>query len=99
MAYKKIRHIGQELKAHSPFTIFGAVTGIVFMLIFKGLGEVGAHTLFAVFHPLHVVLSAMVTASLFDLHRKAKNFILILVIGYVGSVGIATLSDCIVPYL
>lgn len=98
MAFEKMRHIGRELKAHSPFTIFGALTGIIFMLIFRSIGEVGAHTLFAIFHPLHVVLSAMVTAALFQLHRKAKNFILILVIGYLGSIGIATLSDSIIPY-
>ncbi len=98
MAFEKMRLIGRELKAHAPFTFCGAVTGIAFMLIFKGLGEIGAQTLFSIFHPLHVVLSAMVTASLFQLHRKAKNFILILVIGYVGSIGIATLSDCIIPY-
>jgi hypothetical protein len=98
MAFEKMRLIGHELKAHAPFTFFGAVTGIAFMLIFKGFGEIGAQTLFGIFHPLHVVLSAMVTAALFQLHRKAKNFILILVIGYVGSIGIATLSDCIIPY-
>lgn len=98
MAFEKTRLIGRELKAHSPFTVFGALTGIAFMLIFRGLGEVGAHTLFSIFHPLHVALSAMVTAALFQLHRKARNLILILVIGYVGSVGIATLSDCIIPY-
>ena len=99
MTFEKMRLIGRELKEHSPFTLFGAITGIVFMLIFKGLGEVGAHTLFSIFHPLHVVLSAMVTAALFELHRKARNFILILVIGYVGSIGIATLSDCLIPYM
>jgi len=99
MAFEKVRLIGQELKAHAPFTFFGAITGIAFMLIFKELGEIGAQTLFTIFHPLHVVLSAMVTAALFQLHRKAKNFFLILVIGYVGSVGIATLSDCIIPYI
>jgi len=41
----------------------------------------------------------MVTASLFAIHRKVKNFLLVLVVGYVGSIGIATLSDSIVPYL
>jgi len=41
----------------------------------------------------------MVTASLFAIHRKAKSFLLILVIGYVGSIGIATLSDSVIPYL
>jgi len=41
----------------------------------------------------------MVTASLFRIHEKKKNILLIIVIGYVGSIGIATLSDSIVPYI
>jgi len=96
---EKLLHIGAELKGHAPFTAFGAVTGIVFMLIFRNIGKAHAGVLFSIFHPGHVILSAMVTASLFSIHRQAKNFLLILVIGYVGSIGIATLSDSIVPYL
>ena len=41
----------------------------------------------------------MVTASLFSIHRSRRNFLLILVVGYFGSIGIATLSDCVVPYI
>ena len=41
----------------------------------------------------------MVTASMFEIHKKAKNFLLVLVIGYFGSIGIATLSDSVVPYI
>lgn len=98
MAYEKLRLIACQLKEHSPFTVFGALTGIVFMLLFRRLGVTGGHILFSIFHPLHVVLSAMVTAALFQLHRKAGNFLLILVIGYVGSVGIATISDSVIPF-
>lgn len=93
-----LKRIGAELRAHSPFTIFGAATGIAFMLLFKDISKDNAERLFTVFHPLHVVLSAMVTAALFEIHRKASNFLLICVIGYVGSIGVATLSDCILPY-
>jgi len=99
MEFEKLRLIGHELKEHSPFTFFGALTGILFMLIFRRWGEEGSHTLFAIFHPLHVALSAMVTAALFQLHRKARNFLLIFVIGYVGSVGVATISDCVIPFI
>ena len=95
---KKLKLIGSELKNHSPFTLIGAISGILFMLAgekwFKGQAE----NLFSVFHPLHVVLSAMVTAALFEIHRKAKNFFIILAVGVVGSIGVATLSDCILPY-
>ncbi len=98
MTLEKIRHIGAELKGHAPFTIVGALAGIFFMLIFRDMSNSHASTLFSIFHPSHVVLSAMVTASMFGLHRKARNFVLILVVGYIGSIGIATLSDSIIPY-
>ena len=96
---EKLKHIGAELKGHAPFTLFGAAAGLAFMVIFMQVGQSVAKNFFEVFHPLHVLLSAMATASMFAIHRKAKNFILILVIGYVGSIGIATLSDSIVPYI
>ncbi|MBN1816964.1 MAG: hypothetical protein JW828_06360 [Sedimentisphaerales bacterium] len=94
----KIKQIGREMRIHAPFTVLGAVTGIFFMLVFGYLYQGHTPVLFSIFHPLHVVLSAMVTASLFKLHRKAKDFIRILLIGYFGSVGVATLSDCIIPF-
>jgi len=97
--WDRFKHIGLELKAHSPFTLLGAALGIGFMLLFKDISKENALRLFAVFHPLHVVLSAMVTAALFKLHRKASSFLVILAIGYVGSIGIATLSDSLLPYV
>ena len=95
---EKTKQIFHELKVHSPFTLIGAVTGILLMLLGQRFLAGHEQKLFAVFHPLHVVLSAMVTAALFEIHRKAKNFLLILVIGIVGSIGVATLSDCILPF-
>ena len=64
MMLEKIRHIGAELKGHAPFTALGALAGIFFMLIFKDMSKPHASTLFSIFHPGHVVLSAMVTAYL-----------------------------------
>lgn len=95
---EKLKHIAAELKGHAPFTCLGALAGIFFMMLFKALGRPSAATLFDIFHPGHVLLSAMVTASIFSLHRKTKNIVLILVVGYVGSIGIATLSDSVIPY-
>jgi len=97
--------ITQELKHHIPFTIFGALTGIVLMVIFRDMPYRKAYELFYVFHPLHVLLSALVTASLFQLHTCPKgkgkrcNLPLLIAIGFVGSIGIATLSDSLIPYL
>lgn len=96
---EKAKHILAELKGHAPFTFFGALLGIIFMLLFRSVGGIGSHTLFAVFHPSHVVLSAMVTASMFKLHAAKRRFVLVLVVGYFGSVGIATLSDIVIPHI
>lgn len=96
---EKARHIFAELRGHVRFTLLGALLGIFFMLFFRRVSSVGSHTLFAVFHPAHVVLSAMVTASMFRLHAAKKRLVLVLLVGYFGSVGIATLSDIIIPHI
>ena len=95
---KRFKHIWDEMICHLPFTAGGAVIGILFMLIFRNMGQETGNILFNIFHPAHVVLSAMVTSSLFLLHTKKKNFLIILLVGYFGAVGIATLSDCIIPF-
>lgn len=87
-----------ELKTHAPFTLFGALTGIVCMLVFMNLDHDTSEKVFYVFHPMHVVLSALVTASLFVLHSKKRNLLIVLVIGIFGSIGISTLSDSLIPY-
>ena len=98
------KEISEELRKHAPFTVFGAASGIILMIVFSRLPYRFAHNIFYVFHPVHVVLSALVTASMYELHKcgrlRAKcNLALLLMIGYVGSVGIATLSDSLIPYL
>jgi hypothetical protein len=97
-AKAKMQHIFYELKAHAPFTLLGAALGIAFMLIFRNATQKGLWGLFAFFHPTHVTLSAMVTASMFKLRSKRTHIITILLIGYFGSVGVATLSDIIIPH-
>jgi len=96
---EKIKNIAVELKRHAPFTLFGALTGIVLMLLFKNIEHQTSEGLFYVFHPAHVVLSAMVTASMFKLYARKTNFLVVLVIGYIGSIGIATVSDSLIPYV
>ena len=94
----RIGAILRELRQHAPFTLFGAVTGIVCMLAFRNAGTEVSHKLFMVFHPGHVVLSAIVTASLFRIYEKKASLLKVLVIGYFGSVGVATLSDSVLPF-
>jgi len=92
--------IQSELKAHVPFTSFGALSGMIILLltISTSLNQSFAATVFWSLHPAHVFLSALVTAGIFRLHGK-KSIWTVMIIGYVGSVGIATLSDSLIPYL
>ncbi len=101
---EKFSQISKELKTHAPFTIFGAITGIILIAFFQNLPEHISFNIFYVLHPLHVVLSALVTASMYEFHKcgghsKKCNIWTLLVIGYIGSVGIATISDSIIPYI
>ncbi len=96
---KKLAIIIRELESHAPFTLFGASTGILCMLLFKNLEHEISHRMFYIFHPAHVVLSAMVTAAIFQRHTKRARFIVVLLVGFVGSIGIATLSDSLIPHI
>jgi hypothetical protein len=92
--------VGRELKAHAPFTMLGTLTGaaIMVVLVIAHVPRSYSASLFWGFHPLHVLLSAWVTAGMYRLHGRAGLWTTI-VVGYVGSIGIATLSDCIIPYV
>lgn len=94
------KRIAEELKEHAPFTALGAVSGIIIMVIVV-LGNVPPHisqTAFYVAHPLHVMLSALVTTAMYIRYRKSKIWVAVL-IGWTGSIGVATISDAMIPYL
>jgi len=92
--------IATELRIHAPFTAFGTFTGIVIMagIVHLRLSREVSAGLFWTFHPLHVLLSAFVTAAMFRLHGN-RGLWRTLWVGYIGSVGIATLSDSLIPYV
>ena len=98
------KQIFMELRSHAPFTTFGAITGIVILTLIvltDSLSKVSevSSVIFYILHPTHIVLSAIVTTALYKLHSKKFNLIGGILIGFVGSIGIATLSDSIIPYL
>jgi len=95
-----LRQIANELKDHAPFTAFGAITGIAIMAVIV-LGNVHAsisQTIFYTLHPLHIVLSAFTTTAMYRKNTASKIWTVIL-IGYSGAIGIATISDAVIPYL
>jgi len=95
-----LENTAKELKEHVPFTVLGTLTGIAVMLVilYARAPSSVSQSLFRVFHPAHVLLSAAATAGMYRLYGKGSLTATILV-GYVGAIGIATLSDCIMPYV
>jgi len=95
-----LRRIASELRHHTPFTALGAVSGIIIMVIivFTNVPSQASQAAFHTLHPLHVVLSALTTTAMYRKYSNGKIWVAVL-IGYCGSIGIATLSDAIIPYL
>ena len=92
----------RELKNHAPFTLLGAITGILIMVFFQNIPHKISLNIFYVLHPIHVALSALVTTSMYKLHKCGEvrcNLPFLLIIGFTGSIGIATISDSLIPYL
>lgn len=91
-----------ELQTHWPFTLFGAGSGIILILVFQEMDHGTAYTLFHIFHPGHVIFSAIVTTALFRRYTMDQSgpghFFKALLVGYVGAIGIGTLSDSLIPY-
>jgi hypothetical protein len=90
----------RELRAHAPFTLAGTLTAVA-LLAFVAWMEVPqriSELLFWMLHPAHVLLSALVTVAMYRRHA-GRGLWATLAVGYVGSVGIATVSDCLIPYV
>jgi branched-subunit amino acid transport protein len=64
-----LTQIVRELRHHAPFTVFGAVTGIIVMIASQGLSSDVSYKIFYTLHPVHVVLSALVTTSLYKYYQ------------------------------
>ena len=94
-----LRQVTHELREHAAFTAFGAATGVVIMLLLYKTPPSASRSIFYVLHPMHVVLSAVATTSMYMLHRRNPRLWLVILIGYLGSIGMATMSDSVIPYL
>ncbi len=95
-----LSRIADELREHTLFTALGAASGIIIMLIIvlANVSPQVSQATFYTLHPLHVVLSAVATTAMYRKYSNGNIWAAIL-IGYFGSIGIATLSDAIIPYL
>ena len=97
-----LRLLTEELRHHVPFTALGAATGIIIMLAIALTGVLPqvnrvSETVFYILHPLHVTFSAVVITSLYLKYRPGRIIPAVLW-SWVISVGMATLSDSVIPY-
>lgn len=98
----------KEFRHHGPFTLLGALASVAIMMLIRHvapdfLTTHRAHELFEFTHPVHVILSAMVTAALYRNYRAKSGHsksgtLAVILVGYFGSIGIATLSDSLIPF-
>ena len=95
-----LKRIAEELKEHAPFTALGAATGIIIIVVIVSANVPSwiSHTFFYTLHPIHVVLSAFTTTAMYMKYGRSRIWVSVL-IGWTGSIGIATVSDVIIPYL
>jgi hypothetical protein len=100
----RLRHIGIELARHVPFTALGTAAGaiVLTMAVSWRAPTEALENIFYTFHPLHIVLSAIVTTAMYVKHsggRGWRGIIRTVLIGYIGTIGPATISDSVIPYI
>jgi len=102
----KIKILLVELAHHLPFSIFGVTIGLILMGMMsffativqaEHLLPIASRELFHVFHPAHILFSAVATTAMFVKHEK--KYLKAIVVGFVGSVTICGISDIFFPYL
>ncbi|MHC4984932.1 MAG: hypothetical protein ACYTFO_02125 [Planctomycetota bacterium] len=90
-----------ELKHHVPFTALGTVVGagVLVAVVLTKMPQETSERLFGIFHPLHVFLSAIVIAGIHRRYSLTSRWWATLLIGVIGSIGVGTLSDSLIPYV
>ena len=102
----KLRYVLVELGYHLPYSIFGITVGLIAMGVLsffailmsaESLLPTASSALFHVFHPAHVLISAVATTAMFWKHEK--RILKAAVVGLVGSVTICAISDIFLPII
>jgi hypothetical protein len=99
---QKLAYIFRELREHLPFTTISALLGIVFVSLLtlateKAFLPIISEQLFHIFHPIHVLLSATATTTIF--WHSERNLLKAIPVGLAGSLFVCGLSDAFIPYL
>ncbi len=109
----RLKEIRQEFFEHLPYTVFSVAAGLVILgfLTYAAMitapgdapGAANPHfvpaarVVFHVFHPLHILFSAVATVAMFWRHER--RWLKAVVVGILGAAGICGLSDIFLPYL
>lgn len=102
----KLRYILVELACHLPYSIFGITVGLIAMGILSFFATLmraehllpeASRELFHVFHPAHVLISAVATTAMFWKHEK--RIVKAVIVGLAGSVTICGISDIFFPFI
>ena len=102
----KFKYVLVELGYHLPYSIFGITVGLIAMGVLSAFAILmsaesllprASSELFHVFHPAHVLISAVATTAMFFKHEK--RIIKAAIVGFIGSVTICAVSDIFLPIL
>lgn len=101
----KLGHIREELRAHFPYTIFSSAFGLIIVAVLsyvaffldEGRFPEAAAGLFHVFHPVHMLMSATATTTVF--WRYEKKVWKAVAVGFAGAVLICGISDILIPFV
>ena len=102
----KIKYILTELYHHLPFSTFGVMLALLAMGVLTFIVDIAyaqaafpraAADLYHVFHPAHVMLSALASTAMFMKHDG--NTAKAMCVGFFGAIILCTLSDAVFPFL
>ena len=94
----------EELRHHLPFSAFSVAVAITVLglisYVSTSMGVLdssqASYGMFHVFHPLHMLFSAMATTAMFWRHER--KFFKTIAIGFIGATGVCGLSDILMPF-
>jgi len=94
-----------ELAHHLPYSVSGVLVSVIIMGLLTFLAQImgaqqqladSSENLFHIFHPAHILFSAVATTAMFWKHDN-KSVLKAIVIGFIGSLGICGVSDILIP--
>ncbi len=102
----KGKYILTELIHHIPFSIFGVMMALLMMGVLSFIVEIAdaghsmsfaSEDLYHVFHPAHILLSAVTIAAMVSKHDG--NMVKAVGLGFLGSLTLCSLSDVFFPFV